>query len=202
MGNAWEDNENEDEMNDFEENNGANFIDVKDLKEKVEDYPLSSYFLETRKNAKKRSAMSWLEYCDEDTVSLICSYCKKIIQSKYEENAEAEENTSNDIFDERITNDKILIDEEDDLYSLVILILAWENNYLYVDSNILQDSACILSMYAAIDTLRRNGVVKSKGCGTLLSKNTEYTLTNKCKKMSKKELNAVLKSISGTSKSK
>jgi hypothetical protein len=200
MGNAWEDNE--DEMNEFEENNGANFIDVKDLKERVEDYPLSSYFLETRKNAKKRSATSWLEYCDEDTVSLICCYCKKIIQSKYEENAIAEENTSNDIFDEKNENDKILIDEEDDLYSLVTLILAWENNYLYVDSNILQDSACVLSMYAAIDILRRNGVIESKGCGTLLSKNTEYILTKKCKKMSKKELNAVLKTISATNKPK
>ena len=206
MSNTWEENENDngDEMNEFEEREGIDFIDIKDLKERVEDHPLASYFLETRKNAKRRSALSWLEYCDDDTVALIHSYSKKLKESQDEkgEFSEAPENTSKDIFDDQPIETINTVDYNEDLYSLVALILAWENNLPYVDSNILSEATTILSMYVSIENLRRKGIVTPKGCGTLLSGNTDYVLTSKCKKMTKKELKEVLKSITDINKQK
>jgi hypothetical protein len=170
----------------------------------VENHPLSSYFLETRKNAKKRSVLSWLESCDDDTIALIHSYSKRLKEFQDEKGtfSEAPENTSKDIFDDQPTEVIDVIDDNEDLYSLVALILAWENNFPYVDSNIISESTTILSMYVSIEKLRRKGIVNSKGCGTLLSNNTDYVLTSNCKKMSKKELKEVLKSITDINKQK
>lgn len=197
-------NNQEDQWNDGEEDevNGqeiGNFIDIKEVMDKANYLPLSEFFLETRHNAKRRSAMSWLEACDLDTIDLIRSCGKKVIEKDFEETSDsvATENNTKDIFDSIFEKEdhKRIISDEEDFYSLVLLILAWENDAVYVNSENIPEAAYSLGMYSAIETLKRKGIVESKGNGTLLSKKTKYILTNKCKKMSKKELTAVLKSL-------
>ena len=202
MGELWDDN-NDNEMDEFhDEQEGSNFIDVKQIIEKAENLPLSGYFLETRKNCKKRSAVSWLETCDPDTVDLITSYGKKVREEELGSAEEAIENNGKDIFDLQLEGDDAMVSDEEDFYTLVLLILSWENNIEYIDNNSISEAAISLGVYSAIDVLKRNGIVKTKGSGTLLSKKTEYVLTNKCKKMTKKELTAALKSISKDSAKK
>lgn len=197
MSELWDDNDND--INESEGNgNEQELIDVSQITERIEDLPLSEYFIETRKNAKRRSAVSWLESCDSDTVSLICSYAKKVREKESGDTKDsvAIENKTADIFDLQLEeNSNLTVTDEEDFYSLVLLILAWENNTIYINENNVGEAAFTLGMYAAIDVLKRNGIVKAKGSGTLLSKKTEYVLTSRCKKMTKKELTAALKSI-------
>lgn len=202
MGELWDDN-NDNETNEFHDGQeDSDFIDVKQIMEKAENLPLSGYFLETRKNCKKRSAVSWLETCDPDTVDLITSYGKKVREKELGSAEEAIENNGKDIFDLQLESDDAMVSDEEDFYTLVLLILSWENNAAYIDNNSISEAAISLGIYSAIDVLKRNGIVKTKGSGTLLSKKTEYVLTSKCKKMTKKELTAALKSISKTSDEK
>jgi len=185
----WNDN------GDMEEsfNEESNYIDIREVVAKAEELPLSGYFLETRKNAKKRSAMSWLESCDSDTVSMICSYGKKARENLQQINESmATENRGNDVFDHEIEE---AFDEDEDYYTLVLLIFAWENNRTIIGNINIEEAAYRLGMYAAIDVLKRNGIVESRGNGKLLSRKTEYTLTKKCQKMSKRDITKALKLI-------
>jgi hypothetical protein len=146
--------------------------------------------------------VSWLETCDPDTVALITSYGKKVREKELGSAEEAIENNGKDIFDLQLEGDDAMVSDEEDFYTLVLLILSWENNIEYIDNNSISEAAISLGIYSAIDALKRNGIVKTKGSGTLLSKKTEYVLTNKCKKMTKKELTEALKSISKDSAKK
>jgi len=183
MSELWDDNEN-DNMDEVDDEDTDDLIDVGYIIEKVENLPLSEYFLETRKNAKRRSAVSWLESCDPDTVSLICSYAKKVREKESDtKDSVAAENKNSDIFDLQHEESKgSLITDEEDFYSLVLLILAWENDAMFINENNVAEASFTLGIYAAIDVLKRNGIVKAKGSGTLLSKKTEYVLTNRCKR--------------------
>ena len=202
----WDDGEDyEEEGYEEGEQETSNFIDVREVIDKAEGLPLSEFFLETRRNAKRRSAMSWLEICDADTVDLIRSYGKKVREKDFEEtkNSVATENNTKDIFDSRFETEEDkerIISDEEDFYSLTLLILAWENDAVYINSSSVAESAFNLGMYSAIEVLRRSGIVEAKGNGTLMSKKTEYILTKKCRKMTKKELTAALKSISAMNK--
>jgi hypothetical protein len=199
----WDDNE--DERDEEVEGGASNFIDMREVMDKADGLPLSEFFLETRHNAKRRSAMSWLETCDIDTIDMIRSYGKKVREKDFDETKEsvATENNSKDVFDSQFEteddSDKIVSDEED-FYSLTLLMLAWENDAVYINSSTVPEAAFNLGMYSAIEVLRRNGIVEVKGNGTLLSKKTDYVLTKKCSKMTKKELTAALKTISKMNK--
>ena len=210
MKDKWSDEEDMDEGEDggkFQYNNdeSSDFIDIKEVIERSKDYHLSEYFMDTRHNAKRRSAMSWLEICDLDTIDLIKSYGKKVVAKDFEETSEsiATENTTKDIFDSEFDNNtesNRIISDEEDFYSLTLLILAWENDALYVSSGSVPEAAFTLAKYSAIEVLMRDGLVEAKGNGTLTSVKTDYVLTKKCEKMTKKELTAALKSISKANK--
>ena len=173
-------------------------INIEDVLNKSEDCPLAEFFLETRKQAKKRSVMSWLATCDDDTIALVCQYGRKIREEITMEREDADDNRGDDVFDNRddFENEKHYIpSNEEDFYSLVLLVLAWENNLDYVNRKCVPEASFILNLYANVERLIRKGIVESHGCGTLLSKKTEYKLTNKGKKLNKKQLEEVLKCL-------
>ena len=199
MGEFWDDDDDNEMEDDFDDNDN-NSIDLDEIIEKAKNYPLSGFFLETRKRAKKRSAMSWLESCDTDTVKMICSYGKNAkINIKQSNEEKAEENKGYDVFDPvteaEIESSKTIVSNDEDYYTLVVLILAWEGSMDTINHEEIAEASYRLRTYAAIDILKRNEIVESKGNGKLLSKHTKYVLTKKCQKMTKKEISNALKLI-------
>lgn len=191
------------------------FVDTRDVLEKIGQLNLCSYFLETRKRAKLRSAMSWLESCDDDTIKMIRQYSEKITKGEetivknndddvFDTNpqmAQTQEGKFRDKFENDLDDeneDEIKVDDNCDYYALVCLLLAWEHDSRKVPMDIIDEAFFALALYANMEEMRRDGLVKVKGSGTLLSQNTKFALTSAGKKFGK----SLMKVINGTKKEK
>lgn len=179
---------------------GEDFVDTIYIRKHIDKYHLAGYFLETRKKAIHRTAMSWLETCDKDTLLLICQYANKINMEQSEETLM--ENKSQDLFDnpppeeddddeEKEFQEKKsteIISEMEDLNAITALILAWEHDTgghesHFVPCDVLDESVVALTVYATMELMRREGLVKPKGSGKLMSKKTKFFMTPKGKKI-------------------
>ena len=160
-------------------------LDAQKIIKKIDSLPISSYFMETRKKAKCQSVVSWLEICDEDTINLILQYVKNIRENDgVNEKEQAKLNKSKDLFDNpqsAFDENEDIINKEDDIYSLLTLLLSWENNRFLIPFNLLEPALIALVLYATVEIDRRKGYFKIDGSGTLLSKNTKIELTQKGK---------------------
>jgi len=188
------------------------FVDAREILEYIDRFNFASFFYETRKRAEIKSTISWLKVCDKDTLEMIGQYLSKNGDG-------AKENTSNDIFDkyskktqkikykDSFQEEDEYLDEEfsqenygsmeidgaTDIYALVVLLLAWENENFMVPVEVTEVAADSLEMFVKMEMLRRQGFIKINGSGTLLSENTGFKITTKGKKMTKdivKELHA------------
>ena len=148
---------------------------------------------------------------------MICQYAEKIGKTENEE--DKNENNTEDMFDSPIpveeddedneekgefqpeTKNIEIVGEEEDLSAIVALILAWEHDTgrsdnHYVPADIMEDATTTFVVYAMMENLRREEIVKVKGSGKLLSKNTKFTAT----KNGKKNCRIMLKKIKESEK--
>lgn len=175
------------------------FVDSKEILDDISSYVLASYFMETRKNAKKKAALSWIESIDLDSLAMIAEYGEKM---KDEDDEVAAENTKPDLFDKPMLDEEVEEDEEGryiqskevsegmEIYALTVLLLAWEHDQRAVPLDITEPAMQKLVLYANMEILRRKKYVTATGSGTLLSK-TNFFPTAKGKKFGKKIAKAI-----------
>ena len=175
---------------------------VEAVKEK--SLPLCSYFLETRKNAKKKSVMSWLETCDDDTLKMINQYFDKTIKSEdtIQNLSQPESNNTKDIFDDEPEDetyhdsfeelededDDMPVTDETDLVFLTILVYAWETNSKRVDEDKIDDAISQLVIYTSTIILMRLGLLEYNGKGGRFFDDSAQFIATKDGKKRAKEL--------------
>jgi len=138
--------------------------------------PLCQHFLETRKNAKQRSTMSWLATCDTDTLYLINQTITKLADDRKSEEVPIE-NTGADIFDEddtqqidfdlNISSDETeeMLDGATEVMCMTAILLFWERNVEELEEDMVISASDALSTMAIIEALRRAGLVRISGSG-------------------------------------
>lgn len=178
------------------------FVDSKEILDNLSIYHFASYFMETRKNAQHKSAMSWMDSLDLDTIRMLIEYGEKLESNQ----KEAKPNTKTDLFDKPMLDEDVGEDEEGryiqpkeadegmELYALTILLLAWEHDQRAVPLDATEPSMFTLRLYANMQLLKRQSYITVKGNGTLLSSNTHFKTTAKGKKLGKKIAKAIAES--------
>lgn len=185
-----EDDEGMDGLDGLDEVSSNFTIEAEAIIKDVEDYPLCSFFMETRKKAPERSTLSWLSICDRDTVNMIVEISDKLREDD-PEIKKAEDNTNEDVFE----NPKLAEEEPEeevtdasDFCGLSVLLYCWENNVLKMPIEELEDIHNCLSFYANAEALKRDKLLTIKGSGLLLDEATKCTFTKKGERFSKKLL--------------
>jgi hypothetical protein len=183
------------------------FSDSTEMLDDLDRYSLARYFIETRKNADRKSTLSWLSVIDLDTLQLISQY-GEIIRNNEEC---GQKNMTEDIFDqpmlEIVDEDGFLeinraknkvAGEKEELTALIIILLAWEHNQRAVPVEVIEEATYRLVLYSSIEILRREGYLQVAGNGTLLSENVKFKATTKGRKLGKKMWKALDKIGSST----
>lgn len=176
-------------FSDEEDDIENSFIDARQIFKQSDDYPLCSFFLETRRNAPKKSTLSWLSTCDTDTINMMIEISEKIKKiNEQEDNPIALDNDKKeDIFDRQNEKPEDLEEEvtdESDFCGLCVLLYSWENDCLEVPMKVIEDLQIQLSVYVNAESMRREKMVKIKGNGLLCKSDVVYTFTAKGEKIS------------------
>ncbi len=175
--------------------------------------PLCTHFLETRKNAKMRSAMSWLAMCDLDTLHLINQTITKMASEQTTEVVPIV-NVGDDIFDDEesfqsrftldlsssefdgededeLNGESSRMDDATEVMCLTALLLFWESNTDELEDEMVMDANDELAIMAIVETLQREGLVTISGSGRFFDPNNKATpvknATQKAKKILKKK---------------
>jgi hypothetical protein len=182
---GWGDDEGWTDDQDYEdigEDGKEVYLNTQNIVKNADALPLCSFFLETRKKASKKSVLSWIKECDNDTLNMILEYVKEVREKDMVDDLEAKENTS-DVFDDPNSSiDTEYLNKEEDLYGLTALILAWEHDNIMIPASLLDKAVFLLAVYVVGEFGRRDGTIKITGNGTLLSTKTLFSPIKKTKK--------------------
>ena len=176
-------------------------IDLAAVTKMAANSPLCSYFIETRKTAKQRTAMSWLATCEQDTLYLINQTVMKLAD---EVSANTPiENDGVDIFDEvesfqarfslDISSEESEetvgdIDDSTEVMCLTAFLLFWERNTKEVPEEMVMDAVEELAVMAMVETIRRQGLVTISGSGKFFDPENMSNPIKNAKKTAKKIL--------------